>query len=79
MTSEIQNCKVQKIELNKRIRADKKAFNEFKNQKMKDLMKQKKENMRKDGQIRKLSLDNKKKTQAIARTREEIKRVKKAK
>ena len=52
-------------------------FQEFKNEKLKALMKQKRENIKKDGQIRKLMLENKKKSQMMAKTKDEISRVKK--
>lgn len=53
--NEIKNFKLQKIELNRKLKEDKESFMKFKQKRTHELMQVKKENMRKDIQIRKLT------------------------
>ena len=45
---------MQKIELNRKMKEEKDKFNKFKNKRVKELMDAKRENAKKEGQIRKL-------------------------
>lgn len=75
--NEIKNFKLQKIELNRRLKEDKENFQKFKQKRTQELMVAKKENMKKDILIRKLTNDNKKKSLAALKRTDEIKKIKK--
>jgi hypothetical protein len=68
---------MQKIELNRKLKEDKENFQKFKQKRTQELMVARKENMKKDVQIRKLTHENKKKTMVALKKAEEIKKIKK--
>lgn len=68
---------MQKIELNRKLKEDKENFQKFKQKRTQELMVARKENMKKDVQIRKLTHENKKKTIVALKKAEEIKKIKK--
>lgn len=53
--TEIKNFKIQKIELNRKLKEDKDHFQKFKQKRTQELLFAKKENAKKDIQIRKLT------------------------
>lgn len=53
--NDIKVCKVQKIELNRKLKEDKEIFQKFKQKRTQELMLAKKENNKKEIQIRKLT------------------------
>ena len=59
--NEIKNFKMQKIELSRKLKEDKECFQKFKQKRTQQLLAVKKDNMKKDVQIRKLTNENKKK------------------
>lgn len=56
---------------------EKEKFNKFKTKRIKELFEAKKDNAKKEGQIRKLKNENKKHLQQAVKRKEEIKRIKK--
>lgn len=76
LAEEIKKCKVQKVELNRKLKEDKDNFDKLKSKRIKELLVAKKENLKKDNQIRKLALDNFKSKQMFKRKEEEIKKIK---
>lgn len=67
---------MQKGELNRKIKEDKDGFEKFKSKKVKELMKAKKQNIKKDNQIRKLTIENNRKNQHFRKKQEELNRAK---
>lgn len=65
LAGEIKKFKVQKIELGKKLKEDKDNFQKFKAKKVKELFQAKKENVKKENQIKKLMLDNTKQNQTF--------------
>lgn len=56
LMNQLKSFKVQKIEINRKIKEDKSAYEKFKKERIREAMKQKKENLKKDKEIRKLML-----------------------
>ena len=56
LANEIKKFKVQKIELGRKLKEDKDTFNKFKSKKLKEILKARKENVRKDNQMKKMML-----------------------
>ena len=54
---------MQKIELGRKLKEDKEAFQKYKTKKLKELLNIRKENVKKDNQMKKMSLESKKKVQ----------------
>jgi len=77
LNDEINSFKMQKIEINRRMKDEKEKFNKFKTKRIKELFEAKKDNAKKEGQIRKLKNENKKHLQQAVKRKEEIKRIKK--
>lgn len=63
MAEEIKKFKMQKMELFRKLKEDKDNFDKLKSKRVKELLTAKKDNLKKDSQIRKLTLDNFKKQQ----------------
>ena len=76
LASEIKKFKVQKVELGKKLKEDKDNFQKFKMKKMKELLTARKENFKKETHIKKLMLENKKKSQSFKKKEEELFRAK---
>ena len=68
---------MQKIELNRKMKEEKEKLNKFKTKRIKQLLNAKKQNNKKDFQIRKLKNENKKFVQQAIKKKEELKRAKK--
>lgn len=76
LAEEIKKFKMQKMELFRKLKEDKDNFDKLKSKRVKELLTAKKDNLKKDGQIRKLTLDNFKKQQLNRKKDEEIKKIK---
>jgi hypothetical protein len=63
LAEEIKKFKMQKMELFRKLKEDKDNFDKLKSKRVKELLTAKKDNLKKDSQIRKLTLDNFKKQQ----------------
>jgi hypothetical protein len=68
---------MQKIELHRLLKHDQEMFQKYKHKRTQELMYAKKENLKKDVQIRKLTNENKKKNWCVLRKDDELKRIKK--
>lgn len=77
MGEEIKKFKMQKIELHRKLKEDKDSFDKLKNKRVKELMHAKKENIKKENEIRKEKMKNFRKDQTVKHKEEEIKRIKK--
>lgn len=75
---EIKKFKVQKVELHRKLKEDKDAFDRIKNKRIKELLQARKENMKKENEIRKERMKNYRKDQTVKHKEEEIKRIKRA-
>lgn len=77
LAGEIKVHRVHKIEINRKIKEDKNAYDKFKKERLREILLAKKENVRKDKQIRKLALENKRKSIQMSKKNEELMRVRK--
>lgn len=68
---------MQKIELHRLLKQDQEMFQKYKHKRTQELMCAKKENMKKDVQIRKLTNENKRKNWCVLRKDDELKRIRK--
>lgn len=75
---EIKKFKMQKVELHRKLKEDKDAFDKIKNKRIKELLQARKENIKKENEIRKEKMKNFKKDQTVKHKDEEIKRIKRA-
>lgn len=75
--NDIKNFKMQKIELHRLIKQDKENFQQYKHKRTQELLQAKRENLKKDVQIRKLTSDNNRKHWSVLRKNDELKRIRK--
>lgn len=71
MSNEVKKFKLEKLELNKRLKEDKLKFEKFKTERYKELMEMKKTNARKDAELRKQTKDMQRIQQLLLRKEEE--------
>lgn len=76
LADEIKKFKVQKTELFRKLKEDKDSFDKLKNQRIKELLNAKKDSLKKESTIKKLTLENQKKSLQFKKKDEELKRAK---
>jgi hypothetical protein len=75
--NDIKTFKLQKIELHRLLKQDQETFQKYKHKRTQELMMAKRDNLKKDVQIRKLTNDNKRKNWCVLRKDDELKRIRK--
>lgn len=76
LSDEISKFKMQRMELNRKLKEDKDNFEKLKNRRIKELLVARKENLKKENDIRKEKMKNFKYEQNAKKKDEEIKRIK---
>ncbi len=76
LSNEIKKFKLQKIELFRKFKEDKTVFEKVKNQRIRELFTCKKDNIKKESQIKKLLIENQKNAQINKKKEDELKRAK---
>ena len=77
LAEEIKRFKMQKMELHRKLKEDRDCFDKLKNKRIKEVLAAKKENMKKENEIRKIKIKTFRNEQALKKKDDELKRAKK--